>query len=393
MACPRSQRALVALLMAMLWLPGVQQCRPLVRLSALGGRALHVEPRPSFSARAWLEGSFQNQATRYANQAFGFRNLAVRLDNQVAYSLFTRAKANGVVIGHAGQLFASGDLDAYTGNDFVGATVLEARLAALVRVQRALDQRGVTFLPVFVPGKAALLSQHLPEVSAAPARLTNRGSLLAQARTAGLASLDLGPVFAAESRRVPYPLYPAHGMHWSVYGMHVALAALMERLSAQRGVQLPAPHIEEVEWSRSARASDDDLLQGMNLLFTLRPQALGYPRVRYAQAGRPRLRLLVVGDSFWWLPVRERVADVLFGAHHFWFYYDELHDGRSGASARPEQVDLALELARQDVVLLLAADTNLARLGWGFIEDADDLLTRGRVRPRARARPERDATR
>jgi hypothetical protein len=378
-----SRRALVALLMTTLWLPLIQQRFPLVQLQPLGGRAVRDAPRPRFTWQAWFDGRFQDQATAFANQAFGFRDLLVRLDCQVAYSLFGRAKANGVVLGRAGHLYASGDVDAYTGADFVGNASLEARLAALVRVQRALAGRGVTFLPVLVPGKAALLPQHLDAVAPAPPLATQRGYLTRRAPTHGLDLLDLTPVFEAEARRTPYPLYPAHGMHWSVYGMHVGLAALMRELGARRGEPLPEPHIESVEWSRVPRASDDDLLQGMNLLFPLRAQALAYPRVRYEQDGRPGLRLLVVGDSFWWLPVRERVADALFGAHHFWFYYDELHDGRSGASARHAQVDLALELARQDVVVLLAADTNLARLGWGFIEDADALLTHGRVRPRA----------
>lgn len=382
MSATRLRGPLVALLLAFLWLPVVQQRWPLVRVSPLGGRTLHVEPRPTFTWRAWFDGDFQSRATTYANQAFGFRNLLVRLDNQVAYSLYGRAKANGVVIGSAGHLYASGDVDAYTGADFVGPARLDARLAALSRVQRALAQRGVTFLPVFVPGKASLLPRHLREVEPAPAPATQRGYLTRRAAAFGLDLLDLTPVFEAEAQRVPYPLYPAHGMHWSVYGMHVGLAALMEHLSARRHEALPELHIERVEWSRVARASDDDLLQGMNLLFPLQPQALGYPRVRYEQAGRRRLRLLVVGDSFWWLPVRERVADALFGAHHFWFYYDELHDGRSGAVVERARTNLALELAQQDVVLLLAADTNLARLGWGFIEDTDALLSRGQARPR-----------
>ena len=42
---------------------------------------------------------------------------------------------------------------------------------------------------------------------------------------------------------------------------------------------------------------------------------------------------------------------------------------------------------RLDVVVLMANDSTLARRGWGFVEDAEDLLTLGRVRPRARLPP------
>ncbi|MBI4645358.1 MAG: hypothetical protein HY738_01900 [Bacteroidia bacterium] len=52
-----------------------------------------------FSLRGWFSGKYQEKKEKYLNESFGFRSTMVRLNNQIAFSFFNKAKANGVIIG------------------------------------------------------------------------------------------------------------------------------------------------------------------------------------------------------------------------------------------------------------------------------------------------------
>lgn len=387
MPTARLTRVLAVLLLVLLWLPLAQQAIGFVRVGPLAGRAVHQPPRPKLTLARWLDGRFQDEALVWASASFGFRNWLVRANDEFALRVFRRAKANGVLLGRDGYLYARSTVDAYAGRDFVGEQALGERVRRLRRVQDALARRGTTFLLVLLPGKAAHLPEHLPGEHRRPGRNTNHASLARHAAEAGLQFLDLAPLFRLWQSQNPAPLYGPHGFHWTVYAAHRGADAIARAIETLRGTRLPTMRIAGLDWSTRPRASDADALAGMNVLFPWPSPPLAYPRVSYDDAGCERPRLLVVADSHWWLPHGEGPADGLFGRSWFWFYYDELHARGAARPARHDELDLRRTLALQDVVVLLAADDNLPRLGWGFVEDADELLTLGRVSPRARAEP------
>ncbi len=386
MSAARTRRLLSALVMTALLLPLLQQLFHPVPVGPLGGRAAQPVPPPELTLAAWFDGRLQGQAAVWANVSFGFRSWLVRLNDELAFRLFGRVKADSLLVGRDGYLYATASVDAFEGRDFAGEEVLAARLGSLVRLQAALQARGRTLLVVLVPGKARTLPQHLPPARSRPGLRTNRAWLTARAPQAGLNLLDLEPRFQQWSREAPWPLYGPHGFHWTVYAAHLAGDAVAREIERLRGERLPRMWIERLELSDRPRSSDADALAGMNLLFRWPSPLLAYPRARYEDTGATRPDVLAVADSFWWLFVNEGIARGLFGRTQLWFYYDELHTPDAPV-VRREDVDLARVLERQDVVVLMANDSTLARLGWGFVEDAEDLLTLGRVRPRTRLAP------
>ena len=70
-------------------------------------------PDMKFSVGSWKDESFQKAKEKYLNQQFGFRNFFVRLNNQIYYSIFCQAKANGVVVGKQGYLYEENYINDY----------------------------------------------------------------------------------------------------------------------------------------------------------------------------------------------------------------------------------------------------------------------------------------
>ena len=97
--------------------------------------AVTLEQDVRFSVTAWENESFQHGKEKYLNQAFGFRNFLVRINNQLYYSILDIAKAKGVVVGKNGYLFEETYINDYLGASFVG----QERVKDVVRRLSAID--------------------------------------------------------------------------------------------------------------------------------------------------------------------------------------------------------------------------------------------------------------
>jgi hypothetical protein len=374
-------RALAVLVVALLGAPAALRSVPGIPEWPLVGRSAELAPTPVFTLASWFSGSFQEAALRRANQAFAFRTWLVRLNNQMAFSLWGKAKANGVLIGPG--LFLSDRLhvEAWNGTDFVGEAAIRARLAALGRLDAALRSRGGGALLVVVPGKATTHSELVPHGSRPPFAPRNREVYARLAPGAEAPFLDLTPRFLEHRRTSPYPLYSPYGIHWTALGAVLGMQEILASLGERTGRELPRIEILEIEETDRIQPVDRDIGDGMNLLFPLPKVKLAYPKIRVVTEGKWRPRVLVVADSTFWNVFDLPLSGQVFSSLRFWFYRNELHEHGKPMTFPKGDAALAQLLSEADVVLILAADANLPRVGWGFLEDVDRLLAAGDGRP------------
>jgi hypothetical protein len=92
------KKSLLIGVFSVLFLPLIQSLITLVVIPPLKGD-VSLPNNIDLTINTWISGEYQEKKEEYINDAFGFRSLFVRLNNQVAYSLFHKAKANGVIIG------------------------------------------------------------------------------------------------------------------------------------------------------------------------------------------------------------------------------------------------------------------------------------------------------
>jgi hypothetical protein len=374
------RKILLFLLVGVLFFPLVQSRFELISIKPLNG-AFIAAADTSFSIEGWFTGKYQAKKEKYLNENFGFRNPAVRLNNQVDFSLFAKTNVSKFVIGQQGCVYAKEHLDAYTGKDFIGEDSIRCRMQRLKFVQDTLAKMGKTFLLVFAPGKASFYPEYFPaQYSNAPVEKNNYRVHLKQSKELGVNYIDFNKYFIDNKYTSKYPLYPLKfGIHWSDYGTCVAMDSLVKYLEKKRNIDLPDFYWKEIK-TATARNIDIDIVPAMNLLYFSSQDTMAYPRLMVQSAkGKKLPRIMTIGDSFY-ATLYNKGFTKAFSRNHFWYYNKSLVDLKP-----TRNIPLEEEIRNSDVILIVSTEANLKDMSWGFIDDAYNLYAKG-------TRPYYDAT-
>ncbi|WP_151086620.1 alginate O-acetyltransferase AlgX-related protein [Hymenobacter baengnokdamensis] len=375
------KRLLLSLLLLLLVLPPLQALWPLVPVRPLGGFTDEVSsPRLRFST-LW-DNSFQLSVERYVNDHLGFRPWLVRLRNQLAYSGWHQVLASGIFVGKDQNLYQSGTVDAYLGRHYLGENEIAFRARRLRRVQDSLQAHGTQLLFLLAPVKPRILPQYLPDSCGAghwPGP-TNYATVCEQFAKYGVNTLDASALLARwRDQGARYPLFTRTGTHWSGYAVAQVADTLFRRIEALTGRDLPdfTQRGEPVVVTHTAdlRYTDNDLGELINLLYDIPPYPTAYPNVVFAPpAGKQRLNALIIGDSF---------AQSFYGfypyyqtlftpASRYWNYNEHVYwpEQTPGESRNVADLNLSQQLRSRQLVLLVANEENLHKLGYNFIDQA-----------------------
>lgn len=356
----------------LLALPAIQGLFAPVRIKPLQG-AIEEPHTPALGLKAWWDAEFQLHAEAWLNHHVGFRPLWIRTNNQINYSFFNKAGARGVVVGKQRYLFEENYIKAYYGSDFIGKDSIGRRMDRLEFISETLQRQGKLLLLVFAAGKGSYYSEYIPEDRVQERGTTNHQIYLQEAQRRGIPVLDFHTYFLEQKNTSAYPLYPQYGIHWSEYGMALAGDSLIRRIEQQCGWRLPRISWDWVEW-KQPRGTDCDIAGGMNLLWNMKSFPMAYPELKFeSDKGKQRPAVLVISDSFYWGLFNFGISRS-FNPGHFWFYNHEVYPKQLGVERTVKQLKLLEEIARHDVVVIMATEATLPKLGWGFIESASTEL-------------------
>ncbi|HQV01196.1 MAG TPA: hypothetical protein PLO59_08555, partial [Bacteroidia bacterium] len=313
---------------------------------------------------------------KYFNEQFGFRSTLVRLRNQMDYSLFKKVNANGAIIGKQNYLYEHNYIKAYYGADAITDSLLIDQVKKLKYIQEALQQKGILFTVIFAPGKAAFYPEFIPDnLKPNTYHTTNIERYLYQCKSLSVNHINLHSWFNYLKNKSPYPLYSKYGIHWSEYGRNLAADSIINYVSTK--LQQPLPHFSfgKPYTSTVMQGVDNDIADGMNLLFKMPEQTMAYQTISVDKKPNDvQPKLLTVADSYWWQMFNIHISEHIFSNGKFLFYNRECH-----TENQPMQdvgmLNLKAEVLNSNVVLLLATDANLPNLGWGFINNLYKDLT------------------
>ncbi len=360
---------LFLLLMAGLILPSVQQFTKIIDVGPLYG-AIEKADKPSLSLKSWADEGFQSSTEKYLNQAFGFRNWFVRLHNQIAYSLFRETNAHSVVIGKASYLYEENYIKTYYGRDFIGDSLMAARIARLKYLHDTLASLGKELIVVMAPGKADFYPGFIPDYLRGERYKTNYEAFIEDAADAHLDIIDFNRWFIERKNSSPYPLYPKTGIHWSRYAMNLVIDSLIRYIGEKRNLDMPDAVIGPVHLSRRLLSPDRDIEDGMNLIFDIPNFPMAYADITFNDTGKEKPSIMVISDSFFWGLYNKGFIDHAFDEGEFWFYNREIFSPMITGSQMVSQVDLFKKLMQKDIVMLMTTDANLVKFPWGFDESA-----------------------
>jgi hypothetical protein len=362
----------VILIHVLLIAPYIQNRTRIFDIEPLKGAIKKVE-RVYISVKGWHDESYQKGKEAFLNQEFGFRNTLVRINNQVYYSLLRQAKANGVIIGKEGYLFEESYIEDYYGMNFIGQERVDETVARLVAVDSVFRRLGKTLLVVFAPGKASFYPEFIPDRYGRVNDSTNFKMYRKAIAASGIRFIDFNAWFNSMKSSSPYLLYPKTGIHWSDYGAVLAIDSVNRYLARERGFDPVEVFWTEFCQKDSVSRIDADIENGMNILCSIEKPRLRYPILQYFEEGRDKIKLLNIGDSFFWNIFGQDICRRLFDTASFGFYFREIHSPYLNGIVDRDQVDVKSLIDRHDVVMLMNTEATMLNFPFEFDKIAYDL--------------------
>ncbi len=379
---------LFALVIAALFLPMIQMLVPFVEVSYLCG-AIVPTKKESITAESWFNGTYQENRNKFINEQFGFRNTAVRLHNQIAFSLFRKAKANGVIIGKEDYLYEIKYIDAFRGAEEVIQSKVDSNLVMLKALQTTLKEKGIELVVVMNPGKASFYPEFIPDEFPILSNRSYYSEYQKGLESQGIQHIDFGKWFREMKGKTPAPLFPKTGIHWSQYGATLAADSLVNYC-----LQLFGKEMNEFAWNKkdlplstTTESVDDDIGMGMNLLFPIEPLPMAYPRVglnsKYSvDFGNTGIqpKVAVISDSYFFNLMQLPWAPDIFSELNFYFYNKQLHHLPGGETSNADILSEMQDIEKSKIVFIMATECNMDKLGWGFIASAYNYFVMGETK-------------
>lgn len=333
---------------------------------------------PKFSRSAWLDGSYQSASEDYENDHWAFKEICVRLNNQLYYDLFNQLRVNGFVSGKENYVFSENYIYSAYGDDLVKREKYEVLLEKARVVKDSLAKRGIDLIIGLAPGKGVYCSEYIEDKYKHAYKFRNYDQFREIAVQKKHNVLDLFAYFEKLKPTSKYPLYPKFGHHWSYYGECLAVDTIIAYIENLSHTDMPDLQWSEIEVVDTARSRDADVLKSMNLYSNPEQNMkLAYPLISFENDSlKNRTRVLVLGDSYWYGPVYMGINQQAFGYSDFWYYYNRVVPQRvAGEKLEVWQLDLKAEVEAYQTIMLLYADGNLSAYGNGFIEDLYEMYT------------------
>ncbi|MEO6302940.1 MAG: hypothetical protein ABIP51_07190 [Bacteroidia bacterium] len=324
--------------------------------------------------RSWFSGEYQLHQEDYMTSMFGFRSLYVRFHNQLGFLLFKKVYANGVVLGKENYLYEQKYIDSYKGKDFLGLDSIDLKVKQMKLVSDGLAKVGKQLVIVFAPSKASFYPEFIPDSFKKINDSTNYKFFSKGVKAAGLNVIDFNKWFIENKYRSKYPLYPKYANHWSNYGAVLAADSLINYIQYLRNIDLPNISYDTVDMKQPF-GIDYDIADGMNLFVRFKSVNMAYPRIHFENDEKKiRPAVLVIGDSFYWNMYGFGISKS-FKDDHFWYYNEQVYPETAKEELLTSDIDITNEIEKHDVFIVMATESNLSSIGWGFFENLQNFFT------------------
>jgi len=325
--------------------------------------AVEVVENTDFSWENWFAGEYQLKKESYLKNSFGGRNILIRINNQIHYSLFGTIRAKGVLEGKDGYIYEQNYIKSYLGLDFVGDEIIDENIRKLKAVQEVFEKDGKHLLVVIAAGKGSFYPQYFPApYDTMKQKERNYVHYLESMKKAQLPHIDFNQYFLDIRDTTGPLLYPKRGTHWSSYGEVLVMDSLLNYFS--RVLEKDLPDMKRT-WSieRPSIKRDKDLEEGMNIIFEYDKTPMKYQAVEFDTTGKYMANVLFIADSFYWGLQLEGFTSSAFKDANFWFYNNSVWPPKEGVSSTKD-LDFKSEIDKRDVVVILGTEATMTYFGY-----------------------------
>ncbi|MDG1779758.1 MAG: hypothetical protein P8H59_02310 [Flavobacteriales bacterium] len=325
---------------------------------------------PPFSWNSWFEGSFQDSLKSSIKADVGFRALLTRSHNQLNYSLHRKSNLDGWVQGKEGVLFEKSYIETLSGQDFLGVDSLLSIGRGLEQVNDTLRQLGIDLLVVLAPGKGHFHQNLIPDYfEVDTSKTTNFDLVQQQLALYQIPTINCRSWFDNMKVTSRYPLFPKNGVHWSQYAEFIVMDSIISTLEILTERRLPTLGVNRHEVNDFARFFDQDIEDGMNLLFDIPDDSLAYPGFTIEDSTNGSSpTVLTISDSFWWDMFNLGFSNSIFNEGQFWYYCAAVYPESNEKATTVWDQNYRASIERNDAIVLICTDANLHRFPFGLIK-------------------------
>lgn len=354
-------------------LPGFQKSFQFLNVNPLNGD-FAMPKKPNISLATWMDGSFQKKYDNYLEHHIGFRPILFRMNNQIVYTFFDEITNAGVVKGKDDYLFEPWYIDTYYGKDFLQEEKIDKEIHKLINIDSVLKSKNVHLIVVLAPGKADVFPEKIPDhMFEDTNQYTNYKVYSKKLRQSGIALFDVNSWFIQMKPTFERNLFTKSGTHWSQDAAMIVLDSLFRLIEHETGELRNSIKLGEIKQSQTPIDTDVDLLKISNLLYNNKQMELYYPDYEFDKTHNKKGKLIVISDSFFWIIYNTGLKSS-FEDVKYWYYYNSIFPDNFDQPTTVKDIDVQKELFEADVVLLMSSTSNLAKLGWGFLNEAYDLM-------------------
>lgn len=334
--------------------------------------------KPIISGKALWDGSYQADMSEYLLGDMPGRNLFVKLNSQILYSVFGVSSNSNIVIGDEKQLYEPEYLS-YSLNIWAQPSDEEVSqlVHKLVTLEQALQQQGKQLYILITPSKARYYADEAP-MSYKLCMNTGGGGLLAYDKfISNLEQTELkvfdSIAFINENcESFEFPLWYASGIHWSrALGSEVAVEfnKYLNETSGYNLGQIEVTH-EQID---EPVAPDADLYETLNLFVLPNEQ---YHTQQFAvHEGTDKPNVFFRGGSFMGQSVSPLIKndifenDIYFENNNYFTNNYTTHQVLSDFNAYGEMgTKIYEDLEQSDIVVLEVNENKIFMMSWGFID-------------------------
>ena len=311
---PRLLRAAPLALAVLAWAAGTALLMANLLLPALGLGRMKLSPAlagvtvPEKAVLSWdgvLHGGYQASYARTIGMQLPLYPAAVRLRNEVQFSLFGVSGVPRLIVGPGPNVVEHDYAAEYCSRNMATWHQRADGWAAQIREMQDIEERrGKVFLYMLTPSKVAQYPDILPAGYTCPATEADRDGIvpawLATLRARGVHLVDTTAVLTAAHGAYPFRLYPSGGAHWNAVGSALAMQVVMAELNRLDPGGGFVPFTFDWHLIRHAYGLDIDVARLMNLIwpFPARPAPVVDLHPGPAPQPCPDTKVVIIGGSF-----------------------------------------------------------------------------------------------
>lgn len=364
---------IVALFASLLIFPAIQTFK-IFELKNLAG-SFELTPCPEFSKSSWFDGTFQEQFTKSTEDHIGFRAWFIRLRNELDYDLF-HIMHSGAIEGKDQVFYEEYYIASLYGAYNMGEAYMQRKLDKLQFVQDELQKRGIFFMLLIAPGKAAIYPEYFPaKWENAPRTESNYDLLHKLLGDRPINYIDMRSYLTKVKDTATHPLFPRCGTHWSGYTATVVADTMFRYIENKTHLNLTDYQFAKgICTNTDLRFTDNDIGESMNLFFDVPSWDMYYPKLIFKKRDSTTSRpdILSIGDSFnqsflGFYPF----FDSIFGKNSQYWYYNKCISWPDSIASKfiwTENLDYKKEIENRKIILLVTTDHNLKDFGFEFID-------------------------